>query len=206
MNTVTASRFRVKFTPHLGFCDKPFEVKTESREDLLQMVTAVSMYQSFLGSHNHSQRPKAKAVFYVDEMLDTTGRMLEGMNSHPYLDQPSFDALANCQDAEKWGLRLSWFPQVPCKPFVFPVRDLAQAKVLSELLGDYDRYLLEDCQEMRVDHCNMFELEMRPSNFQALIDEGEIEAETQGWMSWYFEDEDTNEYYESFHEWLREKA
>lgn len=193
--------YSLKFTPHIGMCSVPFEVSSGSKEGIVHIAMALTAYQAFLANNNHSQYPKARAEFRTHGALDVS--LLKKLNEHKYHDLEDADDLATCDDANEWGLRLSWFPQVPCKPFIFPVKDVEAARALSDALADYDIYLLEKCDQMRVDYCNTLDLEMRPDNYQQMIDDGDIPEENQGWMSWYFEDDEKDIYFEDFQDWLR---
>lgn len=37
-------------------------------------------------------------------------------------------------------VRVAHFPQVPCKPFIVEVRDLREAKLIYDVLADYDEF------------------------------------------------------------------
>ena len=70
-------------------------------------------------------------------------------------------------------LRISHFPQIPCKPFITEVDDLKQAKFLCDSLANYDLFQFEN--RIKPDYSNITVGEM--------WDEDEQE-----WCSW-FDDE-----------------
>lgn len=80
-------------------------------------------------------------------------------------------------------LRVSHFPQIPCKPYQVEVNSLEEAFIISQTLAYYDLFLLAN--NHRVDYANTTVVEM--------FDEQENE-----WFDYY--DEDGNE----FDDWCRE--
>jgi hypothetical protein len=82
-------------------------------------------------------------------------------------------------------LRVRHYPQIPCEPFVTEVKDLEQAKLLSDILGHYDLFQFDN--GIKPDYCNMTLIE-------------QWDEEEQQWMGWWFDEEtgidDINEYFE----------
>lgn len=186
----------VAYKPHLGHCNKPFVFEAKDKKEAISFALCLNFYQVFLSENNHSQSPKPRLEFRKS-INDTELRidhqdMVNEFNKSPYFEMESVDELADGFAANKYGLRVMWLPQVPCKPFYFPVKDVDTAERCYKLLAEYDLYLLEDCESMRVDYSNMGTLEM----INPLKD-----SEGEKWTSWYFEDGDT--YYEDFDEYLR---
>lgn len=72
--------------------------------------------------------------------------------------------MENVQNGE---MRVAWFPQVPCKPFYVPVKDVHEASKIMDTLGFYDLFQLEN--NIKPDYCNMGVLE--------IFEDGE-------WLSW----------------------
>lgn len=61
--------------------------------------------------------------------------------------------------ADKEGdLRIWWIPQVPGKAFKVPVKDIEQAKLLYEVLADYDRFQYDN--NIKPDYANTGGLEV----------------------------------------------
>lgn len=81
-------------------------------------------------------------------------------------------------------LRVSHFPQIPCKGFVVEVEDLKQAKKICDVLANYDLFQYEN--RIKPDYCNATVIE-------------EFDEEEQEWMSWCDEEtgiDDIDEYFE----------
>lgn len=70
-------------------------------------------------------------------------------------------------------LRVSHFPQIPCKPFIVEVKDLCEAKKIFDILADYDLFQYEN--KIKPDYANMTVLE-------------EFDEDEQEWVSWYDEE------------------
>lgn len=64
-------------------------------------------------------------------------------------------------------LQVWWIPQVPGEPFVVPVANLIEAKLLLSALADYDKF--QFARHIKPDYCNAGGLQ---------IDRGE------GWEDW----------------------
>lgn len=85
-------------------------------------------------------------------------------------------------------LRVSHFPQIPCKAFITEVEDLKQAKLLSDVLANYDLFQFEN--RIKPDYANATVVEM--------WDEDE-----EDWVSWFDEEtgiDDIDEYFEQLGE------
>jgi len=72
-------------------------------------------------------------------------------------------------------LRLSHYPQIPCKPFVVEVSSLEEALRIRNILANYDSFQFDN--NIKPDYCNMTTLE-------------EFNANEQEWLDW----EDENGY------------
>ena len=48
------------------------------------------------------------------------------------------------QSPQEGDLRIWWIPQIPMKPFEWPVADLTQAKLLLDVLAEYDLFQYEN--------------------------------------------------------------
>ncbi len=83
-------------------------------------------------------------------------------------------------------LRISHFPQVPCKPFHVEVNSIDEAKKIMDTLAYYD--LFQYNNRIKPDYCNVTTLEMWDENSDG---EG-----TPGWINWYDEDGNDIEEYE----------
>lgn len=59
-------------------------------------------------------------------------------------------------------LRVYWHPQVPCTPFVVPVENLVEAKLLLNTLADYDLFQLS--HRIKPDYSNAGGLEQLDSD------------------------------------------
>lgn len=81
-------------------------------------------------------------------------------------------------------LRVSHFPQIPCKAFIVEVEDLKQAKKIMDILANYDLFQYEN--KIKPDYCNTTVLE-------------EFDEEEQEWLSWCDDEtgiDDIDEYFE----------
>lgn len=76
-------------------------------------------------------------------------------------------------------LRIYWIPQIPMKPFHVSVKNLSEAKLITETLADYDRFQFEN--NIKPDYANAGGVQ--------IFEEGE-------WSDWY--DPTTGV---DFHEW-----
>lgn len=82
------------------------------------------------------------------------------------------------------NLRVAHFPQIPCKPFDVEVEDLKQAKLVMDVLSNYDLFQYEN--SIKPDYCNVTVLEM-------------WDEEVEDWCNWYDEEtgiDDLDEYFE----------
>lgn len=70
-------------------------------------------------------------------------------------------------------LRVYWFPQVPCDMFCRQVGNLVEAKLLLEVLADYDQFQYD--HRIKPDYCNAGGLQ-------------EWYEEDQEWVEWTDED------------------
>jgi hypothetical protein len=71
-------------------------------------------------------------------------------------------------------LRIWWIPQIPGKPFTREVETLVEAKVLLEVLADYDKFQLDN--NIKPDYSNIGGL--------CYFDENEQE-----WLDWHPSDD-----------------
>lgn len=81
-------------------------------------------------------------------------------------------------------LRVSHYPQVPCKPFMVEVKDLEEARKIYNMLADYDLFQYEN--RIKPDYANATVIE-------------EFDEEEKDWISWCDEEtgiEDIEEYFE----------
>lgn len=65
-------------------------------------------------------------------------------------------------------LRVVHFPQIPCKPFIVEVKDLKEAKLLFDVLADYDLFQYEN--NIKPDYCNATVLQEWDENEQEWLD------------------------------------
>lgn len=192
--------FTVAYKPHLGFCTEFYTVSAKTYHQALRLGLLLNFYQTFLSENNHSQPPKARI-----ELWDASGKrharessFIHDLNHHAYYDLESLDDFSHCKDANDWGLKLNWLPQVPCKAFSFPVMNLDEAEIFYDALAFYDNYLLTSCDNMRVDYANQ--------GFLMMIDPDWVEGQANNeiWVDWYYECGDT--YYEDFNDYLNQKV
>ncbi|MCY7861089.1 hypothetical protein MOD67_13765 [Bacillus licheniformis] len=81
-------------------------------------------------------------------------------------------------------LRVSHFPQVPCKPFTVEVSSLKEAKLLYDVFANYDQFQLEN--RIKPDYSNATVIE-------------QYDEEEKEWISWYDEEtgiDDIRDYFE----------
>jgi hypothetical protein len=81
-------------------------------------------------------------------------------------------------------IRVAHFPQVPCKPFIVEVRDLKEAKLIYDVLADYDEFQYKN--RIKPDYCNATVIE-------------EFDEESGKWVSWCDDEtgiDDIDEYFE----------
>ncbi|MDW1583813.1 hypothetical protein R7Q39_19040 [Vibrio sp. 947] len=182
---------KTKYRPHLINANKPFEFNPSKGNEVRSALLLV-LFQNFLAIENHSLAPYKSRLEFCGEnnqLHPNHQSYVNSVNSHAYGDlfEQSPDNLQECSDAKKFGLRLAYFPQVPCKPFYFPVKDIKEAVEFYNLLVRYDEFLLTECDSMRVDYSNIFELEM-------------IDPQDGDWCSWFLESGD--EYFDDFRQYL----
>lgn len=81
-------------------------------------------------------------------------------------------------------LRVSHFPQIPCKPFIVDVNNLEEARLIYNTLANYDLF--------------QYENRIKPDYANATVVE-EFDEEEQEWISWSDDEtgiDDINEYFE----------
>ena len=82
----------------------------------------------------------------------------------------------NEQISPKEGdLQVWWIPQVPMMAFTVPVKTIREAKLLLEVLGNYDLFQLRE--HIKPDYCNAGGLNVYINDVD---DNG-----TPGWETWY---------------------
>jgi len=82
-------------------------------------------------------------------------------------------------------LRVSHYPQVPCKPFIVEVKNLEEAKLISDTLANYDLFQYEN--RIKPDYANATVIE-------------QWDADEEEWISWFDEEtgiDNIDEYFES---------
>jgi hypothetical protein len=75
-------------------------------------------------------------------------------------------------------LRVWWIPQVPMEAFYYPVRSIAEAKHMLEMLAFYDLFQYE--HKVKPDYANVGGLQ--------IYDEETVEEDFDGWCDWYNDD------------------
>ena len=85
-----------------------------------------------------------------------------------------------------------WIPQVPMKPFHYPVQSPEEAALLYDAFAKYDLFQLE--HNVKPDYCNAGGL---------LVWEEDVEPNARGekWIDWHFED-NANYIDMDFEEWV----
>lgn len=83
----------------------------------------------------------------------------------------------------KKKLRVSHFPQIPCKAFIVEVESLEEAKKIFDVLADYDLFQYEN--KIKPDYCNSTYLE-------------EFNEEEQTWNTWIDEETGIDDIYDYF--------
>lgn len=82
-------------------------------------------------------------------------------------------------------LRVSHYPQIPCKAFIVEVKSLEEAKTISDVLAEYD--LFQYNNRIKPDYANATVVQ-------------QWDAEENDWLDWYDEEtgiSDINEYFEN---------
>lgn len=82
-------------------------------------------------------------------------------------------------------LRISHYPQIPCKPFIVEVKSLEEAKKISDTLAYYD--LFQCANNIKPDYANVTSCEY-------------WDEEEQEWLEWHDE-----ENYYTLNEYFRNK-
>lgn len=85
-------------------------------------------------------------------------------------------------------LRVSHYPQIPCKPFIVEVKDLEEAKKISDVLANYDLFQYDN--RIKGDYANTTIVE-------------EYDEEEGEWLSWSDEEtgiDNIDEYFEHLKE------
>ena len=194
---------KISYSPHVAFTTgNPFIHQVEAQH-AEHFAAALHSFQLFLGQEKHSQIPhKSRIEFLGDdgEILDGSKPGWVGFNHHSLLSKFNASKFLNhdtpgYNDAfledEKYQLHIYYFPQVPCKPFVFPVESPEQAYALLNMLYAYDDYLLTKCDSMRVDYCNIAGLNMRDPE------------DSSEWISWDIETDD--DYFDNLDDYMESK-
>lgn len=78
-------------------------------------------------------------------------------------------------------IRVCHFPQVPCNPFIVEVEDLREAKIVKDILAEYDLFQFKN--KFKPDYCNTTIIE-------------EFDKEENKWLSWSDSDIGVEEYLE----------
>lgn len=78
-------------------------------------------------------------------------------------------------------IRVCHFPQVPCEPFIVEVENLGEAKIIKDLLSEYDSFQFKN--KIKPDYCNATVIE-------------EFDKEENEWLSWGDSDMGVEEYLE----------
>lgn len=185
---------KVSFTPHLGHCFTPFVYIVKDRKQASLLGLFLSLYQSFLGENNHSQPIKARLEFKDDsnKVLPNSNEMVNDVNTSPLFDLPSFDDFE--QYAKKRNmLLLSVCPQIPCKSFDFPVKEVIDVAMLMDAISKYDAYLLDECSKMRVEYSSSSTLSKLNRN---------ATSEDDVWIDWYYENSETDTYFENIDDYI----
>jgi hypothetical protein len=84
-------------------------------------------------------------------------------------------------------LRVWWIPQVPMKSFNILVNDLKEAKLLLDVLAEYDMFQLVN--NIKPDFCNTGGLQIWDETL-------EIDEEEEKWCDWY--DEETGDDFDTY--------
>jgi len=80
-------------------------------------------------------------------------------------------------------LRVCHFPQIPCEPFIIKVSSLEEAKLLFDVLANYDSF--QYSHKIKPDYANMTVLE-------------EFDEEEKEWVSWIDEETGIDDIHEYF--------
>lgn len=191
----------ITFRPTVFQAGTPFTFKAKSQDEATRGAVALLIYQTFLGEERHSHLPHKARLELLNEKSELHRdhqRFVNSFNAHNYLDYfNKASDLENHSDNEKYKIRLNWYPQVPCKPFVFPCKNDEEALYLKNLLANYDNYLLEECEGMRVDYCNTGVITIIDPGFK----EGDDEEK---WCDWFHDSE--LGYFDDIAEYLEVKA
>jgi len=83
----------------------------------------------------------------------------------------------------KTKLQVWWIPQVPGKPFVVDVDSVAEGVKIMNVLADYDKFQFDN--NIKPDYSNAGGLNM--------WDEDSDGEGTPGWVSWYDDEDDTDD-------------
>lgn len=71
-------------------------------------------------------------------------------------------------DPQEGDLRIWWIPQIPMKQFSYKVESLKEAKLILDMLAEYDLFQFE--HNIKLDYCNVGGLQ--------IFEDGE-------WIDWY---------------------
>lgn len=85
-------------------------------------------------------------------------------------------------------LRVSHFPQIPCKSFKVDVKNLEESKLISDVLSNYDLFQYEN--RIKPDYANVTVVE-------------QWDEEEQEWISWSDDEtgiDDLDEYFDQLNE------
>lgn len=188
------------YRPHLTSCDERFTF-TPKVMDVTKASACLILYQLFLGLKNHSQLPyKSRIDFFTgSDLAKDNNQIVYSTNNHYMMPPESESALTvdemiehinSITQRRNLNLRISYYPNIPCDPFIIPVSSEEEASEAINMLIAYDDYLLNTCSGMRVDYCNTCVLEI---------------LEGQEWLVWEKETEDGS-YFDNVDEYLEFKS
>ena len=183
---------KIVYRPHVvNTIHTPFIYTVPKALSAVDAAAALHAFQIFMGEENHSCAPyKARIEFHsnIDLISPQHDRLVEDFNDHHLLNSrelPYFDLKGTEFDNQ---LAVYYFPQVPCKPFHWPVDTPEQAYAVINMLAAYDEHLLTKCSGMRVDYSNMAGVTM--------VDPDEPNE----WVDFYFEKD--GDFFESIDEYM----
>lgn len=187
---------RLEFIPHIGQTSKPFKYESEDANKVKYMAVMLSVLQNFLTIENHSGL-KANLKIFNDKNQQMDFRLINDVNNDPLYEEVLNNIGEEPIDTpllkyiEKDGIVLmSYYPQVPCKPFHFPV-PIVDLEEFQNVLGMYNNYLFEE--KLRVDYTDEVFATFYIKDTEELIDFDSVYEETK--------EEILNEYLEQYNDY-----
>ena len=166
--------FYFNISPNSYFGVRSNDINDEGEvvlDDLEYLMSLLQSYNHYLQINNIGYDRLARTPYQIhtiDINTHSSIRKYPTINEYPYHRTEK-------RFSEETGIRVYHFTNIPCKPFHVNVKSLTEAKIISNLLTNYDAWLYN--VNLRNDYACVTGLEYRTSDvFEEDVDKG---------YSWY---------------------